>query len=80
MTRYLWNKVEEAGIHRIDSGHYVDDENPTFKPVPFGARLLNGKVEIVTQHINSDKDIPHVKCTFKLVLQMEMVPQGRVSQ
>ena len=68
--RILWHKVAEAGIEKIDSGRYVDDENPTFKPVPFGARLVNGKVTIIDQHIQNDKKIPHDKRTFDIVLEI----------
>ena len=68
--RILWLKVEEAGIQKVDSGRYVDDENPTFKPVPFGARIVDGKVQIIQEHIESDKNIPHDKRTFDLVLEV----------
>ena len=68
--RILWNKVEEAGITKIDSGRYVDDENPTFKPTPFGARLVNGKIQVIPEHIVSDKQVPHDKRTFNLVLEI----------
>ena len=68
--RILWQKVEEAGITRIDSGRYVDDENPTFKPTPFGARLIDSKICIIPEHITGDKAIPHDKRTFDLVLQI----------
>ena len=53
--RILWLKVAEAGIIKVDSGRYVDDENPTFKPTPFGARLINGHISIINEHIESDK-------------------------
>ena len=68
--RILWSKVAEAGIIKVDSGRYVDDENPTFRPVPFGSRLINGKVTVVDQHIQSDKLIPHDKRTFDIVLEI----------
>ena len=68
--RILWLKVSEAGLTKVDSGRYVDDENPTFKPTPFGARLVDGKVTIIPEHIASDKLIPHDKRTFDIVLQI----------
>ena len=68
--RILWQKVAEAGIEKVDSGRYVDDENPTFRPVPFGARLINGKVTVQDQYIQSDKLIPHDKRTFDIVLEI----------
>ena len=68
--RILWLKVAEAGIIKVDSGRYVDDENPTFEPTPFGARLINGHISIINEHIESDKTIPHDKRTFGLVLQI----------
>ena len=45
-------------------------KNPTFKPTPFGARLIEGKVTIIPEHIDSDKLIPHDKRTFDIVLQI----------
>ena len=68
--RILWKTVAEAGIVKIDSGRYVDDENPAFKPTPPGARLINGKVVIIQEHIISDKLIPHDRRTFDLVQQI----------
>ena len=68
--RILWDTVAKAGIVKIDSGRYVDDENPAFKPTPPGARLVNDKIEIIQEHIQSDKLIPHDRRTFDIVQQI----------
>ena len=68
--RILWLKCQEAGLTRIKSGRYVDDENPVFKPVPHGARLVDGKVTISHQHIKPDKLIPHDRRTFNIIQQI----------
>ena len=68
--RILWQNCDNAGLTRIKSGRYVDDENPVFKPVPHGARLINGKVTISHEHIQSDKLIPHDRRTFNIIQQI----------
>ena len=66
----LWDRCASAGLTKIKSGRYVDDENPVLKPTPYGARLSEGKIIIQQEHIQSDTMIPHDKRTFSLVQQI----------
>ena len=68
--RILWQNCEQAGLVKLASGRYVDDENPVMKPSPYGARLVDDKIVIVDEHIQSDKGIPHDRRTFNLVQQI----------
>ena len=68
--RLLWNKCAEAGLMKLASGRYVDDENPVMVPVPFGARIIEDKVTIVQSLIQADKEVSHDKRTFNLVQQV----------
>ena len=60
----------EAGIVIKAKSRYVDDENPVFKPTPYGARWSEGKINVHPEHIDSDKLIPHDQRTFKIVQQI----------
>ena len=60
----------KAGVCVKGKSRYVDDENPVFKPTPYGARLINDKVIVVREHIQNDKLIPHDQRTFKIVQQI----------
>ena len=66
----LWNNCATAGLIKIVSGRYVDDENPVLKPVPFGSRLINGIIQIDQTCVESDKLIPHDRRTFNIVQQI----------
>ena len=66
----LWENCHKAGIQKIVSGRYVDDENPVIKPTPYGARLVNGIIVIQPELIQSDMKIPHDRRTFDLVQQV----------
>ena len=66
----LWSNCSNAGLTKVASGRYVDDENPVLKTTPYGARLIDGKITVVPEHIQSDMNIPHDKRTFSLVQQI----------
>ena len=66
----LWENCQKAGINKIVSGRYVDDENPVLQPVPFGSRLINGILQIDQDLVESDKLIPHDRRTFNLVQEV----------
>ena len=60
----------EAGIHIKGKSRYVDDENPVFRPTPYGARWIDKRIQVIPDHIASDKLIPHDQRTFKIVQQI----------
>ena len=68
--KILWNNCAAAGLIKIVSGRYVDDENPVLKPVPFGSRLNNGVIQVDQSCVESDKLIPHDRRTFNIVQQI----------
>ena len=38
--------------------YYVDDANLVLTPFPPGSRLIDGKIQIIEEHINEDEGIP----------------------
>ena len=40
------------------------------KPTPYGARIVNGKMVIMSEHIDSDRNIPHDQRMFAIVQQI----------
>ena len=68
--RILWENCHIAGLVKIASGRYVDDENPVLKPVQFGERLIDDKLVICPEFIQQDKQVPHDKRTYDILQQI----------
>ena len=68
--KLLEKALIEAGIHIKGKSRYVDDENPVFRPTPYGAVWIDKKIQVVPDQIASDKLIPHDQRTFKIVQQI----------
>ena len=68
--KLLEEALVEAGIHIKGKSRYVDDENPVFKPTPYGAVWIDKKIQVIPDQIASDKLIPHDQRTFKIVQQI----------
>ena len=66
----LEEALNTAGIIVKGKSRFVDDENPVFKPTPYGARLVEGEVRVINEHIQSDRLIPHDQRTFSIVQQI----------
>ena len=47
--------------------YYVDDANLVLTPFPPGSRLIDGKIQIIEEHINEDEGIPEDTRTARII-------------